>query len=181
MIRALAIVVFMSAFPTPGGGPERGHVVSEERFAEVAVPFVGKWEGSVLTTYLDRIASPPIHTVCSGHTGRYAIPGQTYSQAFCDELLGAELLEYREGLHAYLTAETLRTRLPVGRDVAYTSLAFNVGIAGAGGSTAVRRLNAGDIVGGCNAIPWWNRAGDRVVQGLVNRRAEERELCLQGV
>lgn len=179
MIRALAILAFMSVFPVQAEAPAPGHVVSEERFAEVAVPFVRKWEGSVLTTYLDRIASPPIYTVCSGHTGPYAIPGKTYSQAFCDDLLGDELLEYREGLHRYLTADTLRTRLPVTRDTAYTSLAFNVGIAGAGGSTAVRRLNAGDVAGGCEALTWWSKAGGRVVRGLVRRRAEEKALCLQ--
>jgi GH24 family phage-related lysozyme (muramidase) len=57
----------------------------------------------------------------------------------------------------------------------------NVGIAGAGKSTATRRLNAGDIAGGCQALTWWNKAGGRVVRGLVNRRAEEFALCMDGL
>lgn len=175
MIRALALLAFMSAFPSQAQAPAPGHVVSEERFLKVAVPFVGKWEGLRLTAYQDIVG---VWTICYGHT-RTVIPGETRTRQECDDLLGDELIEYREGLHRYLTAETLRTRLPVTRDTAYTSLAFNVGIAGAGKSTAVRRLNAGDVAGGCQAIGWWNKAGSRVVRGLVLRRAEEVELCLR--
>lgn len=175
MIRAFLFTVFMSAFPSQAEAPAPGHVVGKDAFLAVAVPFVGKWEGLRLTAYRDIVG---VWTICYGHT-RTVIPGETRTRQECDDLLGSELLEYREGLHGYLTAETLRTRLPVTRDVAYTSLAFNVGIAGAGRSTAVRRLNAGDVAGGCQAIGWWNKAGGRVVRGLVLRRAEEVKLCLR--
>ena len=79
------------------------------------------------------------------------------------------------------TSDTIANRLTVDRDVAYASLAYNVGVSGTGKSTAVRRLNQGDIAGGCEALGWWNKAGGRVVRGLVNRRAEETELCMGGL
>ncbi len=44
-----------------------------------------------------------------------------------------------------------------------------------------RRLNAGDIRGACDALLAWNKAGGRVVQGLTNRRQDERRLCLEGL
>ena len=50
-----------------------------------------------------------------------------------------------------------------------------------GDSTATRRLNAGNIIGGCTALTWWNKAGQRVVRGLALRRGEERDLCMMGV
>lgn len=60
---------------------------------------------------------------------------------------------------------------------AFTSLAYNIGPRAFCGSTLVRKLNAGDYAGACAQISVWNKAGGRVVQGLVNRRAKERAHC----
>lgn len=154
--------------------------VSAAAFLLMALPLVAKWEGMENRAYLDRIASPPVWTICHGET-RGVGPGDYRSAAECRAMLQAGLLEYRAGLHRYFTAQTIATRLTPGRDAAYVSLAWNVGIAGAGRSTATRRLNAGDIAGGCSALTWWNRAGQRVVRGLVLRRADEYRLCMVGV
>ncbi|MEP4038258.1 glycoside hydrolase family protein [Pseudophaeobacter sp.] len=89
--------------------------------------------------------------------------------------------DFREGLHRYFTDQTKGSRLSPERDAAYVSLAYNVGIRGAGRSTATRRLNAGDIASGCQALTWWNKAGGRVVRGLVRRRTDEYRLCMLGV
>ncbi len=149
-------------------------------FDAVAVPLIGKWEGLRTTAYLDTIASPPVWTVCYGET-KGVQQGDTYTEAQCAAMLAREVREYRSGLHRYFTPETKAERLTAHRDAAYTSLAYNVGIVGAGKSTATRRLNAGDIRGGCEALGWWNKAGGRVIRGLVNRRAEETRLCLRGL
>lgn len=158
------------------GGP-----VTEDEFVAVAVTFVSKWEGVRTEAYLDTIANPPVWTICAGHTGPLAEPGAKLDKETCAELLRVELVDYRRRLHAYLTSETKQTRLTPYRDTAYVSLAYNVGVVGAGGSTAVRRLNEGNIAGGCEALTWWNKAGGRVIRGLVRRRAEERQLCLAGL
>lgn len=60
---------------------------------------------------------------------------------------------------------------------AYVSLAYNIGTGAFCGSTLVRKLNAGDYAGACAEISRWNKSGGRVVQGLVNRRAQERAQC----
>jgi len=146
-------------------------------FDDIAFELISRWEGKRNNSYRDIVG---VWTICYGHT-RTAGPGQRKTDAQCKTLLVAEIQEYREGLHAYLSGATLDFRLPAARDAAYTSLAFNVGIRGAGRSTAVKRLNAGDIAGGCKAITWWNKAGKRVVRGLVNRRGEEYRLCMVGV
>lgn len=57
-------------------------------------------------------------------------------------------------------------------------LAYNIGASAFCKSTVVRRWNAGDYAGGCDAFLLWNKAGGRVVQGLVNRREDERRQCL---
>ncbi len=60
---------------------------------------------------------------------------------------------------------------------AFVSLAYNIGPDAFCNSTLVRLLNAGDYAAACAQISRWNRAGGRVVQGLVNRRAAERAKC----
>jgi hypothetical protein len=45
-------------------------------------------------------------------------------------------------------------------------------------STVVKRLNNGNYTGAAEALTWWNKAGSKVVNGLVNRRADEKKLFL---
>ena len=159
----------MSAVPQTSPQPES--------FDDVAFELISRWEGKRNRSYQDIVG---VWTICYGHT-RTAGPNQYRSDEDCRQLLVEEIHEYRDGLHAYFTPQTRQSRLTDERDAAYTSLAFNVGIRGAGRSTATRRLNAGDIRGGCEALTWWNKAGGRVVRGLVRRRAEERSYCLRGL
>ena len=144
----------------------------------VAIPLVGKWEGKRNHAYLDTIASPPVWTVCYGET-RGVKKGDYYTDTQCTAMLRRGLEQFHASLRRYFTVDTIRNRLPATRDAAYLSLAYNAGVAAIGNSTAVRRLNAGDIRGGCEALTWWNKSGGRVVRGLVNRRAEEYRLCLR--
>lgn len=171
MIRA-----FLSSLPLVVA-PVAPAPVTPADFAAVAVPLVAKWEGKRNEAYKDIVG---VWTICYGHTAGVK-PGDRKTDAECDAMLRDELFEYRDGLHAYFAPETIAGRLTSERDAAYVSLAYNVGISGAGESTATRRLNAGDIRGGCNAISWWDKAGGRVIRGLVRRRADERELCLRGL
>lgn len=149
-------------------------------FLVVAVPLVAKWEGKENHAYLDRIASPPVWTICYGETRGVKV-GDYRTDTQCANMLKGGLIEYRVGLHKYFNAMTKAARLPATRDAAYVSLAWNAGIAGIGRSTATKRLNAGNIAGGCYALTWWNKAGSRVVRGLVNRRADDYATCMIGV
>lgn len=159
---------------------------AERDTMRVLVPFVVKWEGEhrcadaprMHCAYRDIVGVP---TLCFGETLGVRI-GDRASDKVCRQKLEHRLADdFREGLHRYFTDQTKASRLPPERDAAYVSLAYNVGIRGAGRSTATRRLNAGDIAGGCQALTWWNKAGGRVVRGLVRRRADEYRLCMAGL
>ena len=158
---------------------------TEKETLKVLEPLVIRWEGehrckdnrSMHCAYLDIVNVP---TLCYGETKNVRM-GDRATHAQCLQMLRNRLTnDFRDGLHEYFTDDTKSQRLTPHRDAAYVSLAYNVGIRGAGRSTATRRLNAGDIAGGCSAIGWWNKAGGRVVRGLVNRRSEEIDLCLKG-
>jgi len=194
-MRIVALILAFMAAPVSVNeqGSTSSGAVSQQEFLRVAVPLVSRWEGTGPTltceesdegvcvrAYLDTIAEPDVWTVCYGDTDDVT-PNEVRTIEECREELGRNLLRYRSGLYSYFTEDTIEGRLTPERDAAYTSLAYNVGVHGAGNSTATRRLNNGDIRGGCEALTWWNRAGDRVIRGLVNRRSEERDLCLQGL
>lgn len=153
------------------------HAATEAETLAIAVPFIAKEEGMRNWAYLDAVGVP---TICIGSTRGVKL-GMYKTDAECFALFRVEVAEHRNGLHQYFTDATIDTRLPATRDAAYTSAAFNVGVAGIGKSTATRRLNAGDVAGGCQALTWFDKAGKRVLRGLFERRQREKKLCVDGL
>lgn len=97
-----------------------------------AAAFVGPWEGERNEAYLDRIASPPVWTVCYGET-RGVQQGDRYASAQCQQMLIKALETYHAGIAACVPA---LPQQPGGVQVALTSWTYNVGIGAACGSTA---------------------------------------------
>lgn len=138
-----------------------------------AIALVSAWEGVRTVAYRDIVGIP---TVCFGET-RGVKMGDRYTMEECRAMLGDALVEFETGMRKCLTNPDT---IPDKSYVAFLSLSYNIGTGAFCGSTVARRANAGDIRGACNAIPAWNKAGGKVVTGLVNRRAEEQKICLQG-
>ncbi|WP_256660300.1 lysozyme [Pseudomonas sp. RIT623] len=61
---------------------------------------------------------------------------------------------------------------------ALISFTYNLGSANLESSTLRRLLNVGDYAAAAEQFPRWNKAGGKVLPGLVRRRAAERELFL---
>lgn len=138
----------------------------------IAGGIIAPWEGTKLESYQDSVG---VWTVCTGHTGT-AAPGQTRTQAECDALLESDMGEALAAVD-----RTISTPLPDKTRAAFVSFTFNVGAGKLQRSTLARKANAGDLVGACNELPRWVYAGGERLRGLVNRRAEERAVCLEGV
>ncbi|MBM5459210.1 lysozyme [Pseudomonas sp. P66] len=62
---------------------------------------------------------------------------------------------------------------------ALVSFTYNLGAANLESSTLLRKLNAGDYEGAAEQFPRWNKAGGKVLPGLVRRREAERVLFLE--
>lgn len=139
-----------------------------------AVAFVGPWEGVREVAYLDRIAQPPVWTVCYGET-RGVEAGDRYTADECAAMLQAALADYRTALIGCIPALPDQ---PADVQVALTSWAYNVGTGAACRSTLARRANAGDWVAACDQLLRWDKAGGQVVRGLTNRRRAEHDLCV---
>ncbi len=140
----------------------------------MAIALVGGWEGLRTQAYRDVVGIP---TVCFGET-RGVKMGDRYTVAQCKEMLGSRLVEFETAMRRCLVAPD---RIPDKPYVAMLSLSYNIGSSAFCKSTVARKANAGDLRGACDAFLAWNKAGGRVVQGLVNRRIEERKMCLEGV
>lgn len=173
VVVALVALAALAVSPRAFGAP-----ATEAQTMAIAVPFVGANEGLRFVAY--KPFSWDRWTICYGEThGVY--PGMTATRAQCDAMLLSRLTIERNTLHRYYSADTIQNRLPPTRDASYLDVGHNCGADGIGQSTATRRLNAGDVPGGCEALTWWDRGGDRVLIGLVHRRADDYQLCMQGV
>ncbi|MEL7611313.1 lysozyme [Vreelandella titanicae] len=138
----------------------------------IATAVVSYYEGYQPTAYRDPVGVP---TICFGHTAT-ARMGQTLSQERCTQLLQADLG------HAFSAVDRrAQVDLPPPTRAALASFVYNVGEGAFARSTLLRKLNAGDLRGACHELSRWVYAGGRKLNGLVKRRATERELCLKGI
>lgn len=139
-----------------------------------AIALVGTWEGLRLTAYRDVVGVP---TVCYGETLGVKL-GDKHTKAECDAMLLASLKEHERGMRRCLKQPDA---IPARSYVAFVSLTYNIGVGAFCRSTARKRIDRGDIRGACDAATWFNKAGGRTIKGLVNRRAAEHRLCLEGL
>jgi len=138
----------------------------------IATAVVSYYEGYEPTAYRDPVG---IATICYGHTAT-ARMGQTLSQAECTDLLQADL-----GTAFAAVDRRAHVDLPPPTRAALASFVYNVGAGAFARSTLLRKLNTGDLRGACHELSRWVYAGGKRLNGLVKRRATERELCLEGL
>lgn len=139
-----------------------------------AIALIGTWEGVRTVAYRDIVGVP---TVCFGET-RGVKMGDRYTMEECRAMLGDGIVEFERGIRKCLKAPDA---VPETVYVSFLSVAYNIGQGAFCGSSMARKANAGDYRGACDALLAWNKAGGRVVQGLVNRRQDERRICLSGL
>ena len=139
-----------------------------------AIALVGAWEGLRLNAYRDVVGVP---TVCYGETRGVKL-GDEHTRAECEAMLLVSLQKHEFGMRKCLKRPD---DIPVPSYVAFVSLTYNIGVGAFCRSTARKRLDVGDLKGACDAGAWFNRAGGRVISGLVNRRSAEHRLCLEGL
>ncbi|XKM40313.1 lysozyme [Rhizobium ruizarguesonis] len=133
------------------------------------------WEGLSLTSYPDIVG---VWTACYGETLGIR-PGMKFTKPECeDKLLTRVANDYYRPLTQCIVGFD---RKPVEWQAAAISVTYNVGVGTACNSSFARLARAGKIKESCQAMTLFNRAGGKVVRGLVNRRAAEIKLCLRGV
>jgi len=135
-----------------------------ENDIDIACKFIAKWEGCRLVAYADIVGKM---TIGYGRTTNVN-EGDVISQEQADNWLREEVETFMRGVRSVITRP-----MTANQAAAFCSLAYNVGLAAFRGSTAARKFNDGDLLGAKQGILLYNRAGGKIVQGLINRRNAE--------
>jgi GH24 family phage-related lysozyme (muramidase) len=162
---------------TPGPSPTSpGRIVGAE-----GVALIKRFEGCArlrpdgrFEAYPDPGSGGAPWTIGWGATGPGIGPGTIWTQAECDARLEADLVRYAGDVAATLgDAPTAPHQFD-----ALVSFHYNTGAIAR--ATLTRRHRAGDFEAAAKEFARWNRAGGRVLKGLMRRRAAEAALYRTG-
>jgi len=128
-------------------------------------------EGLRLSAYLCPAGIP---TIGYGHTKGVKL-GDTCTAQQAEEWLENDFFMAKTDVAAVV-------RVPIGANQldALASFVFNLGVRKLIQSTLLKKLNAGDYTGAANEFDKWVYAGSIKLNGLIKRRAKEKELFLKG-
>ena len=138
-----------------------------------ALKLIKKWEGCRLEAYRCPADVPTIGYGATRLANRAVRMGDTITQQEADEMLLHEVENlFAPGVFALLP---LAKKWRGEQTAAIISFAYNVGLGALEESTLRKRLLAGEdatkVV--IEELPRWNKAGNKVLEGLVNRRKDE--------
>ena len=128
------------------------------------------FEGIVLSTYNDSVGVP---TIGIGHTRSAGppvpTPGMTVTLAEALDIFRRDIERYEAQVLA-----AIKVPLTENQFDALVSWHFNTGRIS--NSTLTDKLNADDAAGAAKEFPRWNKAGGKVLEGLVKRRKREQAI-----
>lgn len=130
---------------------------------------IAQSEACRLTSYRDIVG---VWTIGWGQTSGIG-PGMLWTQDQADQDLCRSLSTLSRSVQKLLRVPASGNEL-----AAMVSLAYNIGLAGFTRSSVLSAHNRGDRAAAARAFALWNRAGGKVINGLVARRAREAALYL---
>ena len=125
------------------------------------------FEGCKLTAYQDSVG---VWTIGYGHT-KGVFDGMTITQEEAEQMLLTELEEYEGYIEDMVTVPLTQNQFD-----ALVVWIYNLGPTNFKNSTLLKELNAGNYNAAGQEITRWNKAGGKVLAGLVKRREAEAEL-----
>ncbi|MCS4265144.1 lysozyme [Serratia sp. BIGb0163] len=144
------------------------------QISKTGIELIKRFEGLELKAYQDSVG---VWTIGYGWTqpvdGKKTCPGMVIDQETADRLLKCGVVQYEQGVN-----QLVKVKITQGQFDALVSFAYNLGLRSLSTSTLLQKLNAGDKQGAANEFGRWVNAGGVKLNGLVTRRAAERELFL---
>ena len=131
------------------------------------VALIQKFEGCELEAYK---CPADVWTIGYGHT-KGVVEGMKITKEEAEQMLVDELHEYENYINEYVT-----TALSQNQFDALVSWVYNLGPANLKASTMLKVLNSGKYEDVPAQMKRWNKAGGKVLEGLIRRR--EAEACL---
>lgn len=139
------------------------------------IALIKEFEGCKLTAYKDAVGVWTIGwgTTAAAKVGISPVAGMTITQAEADAYLEKTIAKFAPGVSA-----AIRNNVTDNQFAACVSLAYNIGVPRFAASSVVKWINAGDFDKAADSFLLWNKAGGKVLKGLVRRREAERALFL---
>ncbi|WP_419686140.1 lysozyme [Serratia marcescens] len=144
------------------------------QISKSGLELIKRFEGLRLKAYQDSVG---VWTIGYGWTqsvdGKKVGPGMQIDQATADRILKCGVVQYEQGVN-----QLVKVRITQGQFDALVSFAYNLGLRSLSTSTLLQKLNDGDKQGAADQFGRWVNAGGKRLDGLVARRAAEREMFL---
>ena len=125
---------------------------------------IKKFEGLELEAYK---CAAGVWTIGYGHI-KDVKEGDEISKAEADEMLVHEIEEYENYVNTAVNVPLSQNQFD-----AIVSWVFNLGNGNLQASTMLKVINSGDHAGVPAQIKRWNKAGGKVLEGLIRRREAE--------
>ena len=125
---------------------------------------IKKFEGLELEAYK---CAAGVLTIGYGHTAGVQ-EGDVWSEAQANEQLEIDMEEYAGYINDLVSCPLSQNQFD-----ALVSWVYNLGPANLKASTLLKKLNAGDYADVPHQIKRWNKAGGKVLEGLIRRREAE--------
>jgi len=145
-------------------------------YSKTGLQLTERFEGCRLTAYADVTGVP---TVGYGHTGKaitirdgYVLPavvvGDVWTQQMCDDALQSDIAWASNAVNTMLT-------FPINQQEfdALVDWVFTIGVPRFAKSSAIDLLNSGNLAAAAAVLCLYDKAGGKVIAGLLRRRQAE--------
>ena len=147
---------------------------SEIRLSRAGAEIIGNAEGCMATPYKCPADVLTVGIGSTEYSGLPIDPKHRYTDLEIAERWKNDIQVAEKCVLAYGNGRAL----PQSVFDSAVSITFNVGCGAVRKSTLFKYLNSGKYESACNEYPRWNKAGGKVLPGLVSRREKEKALCL---
>ena len=140
---------------------------SNMNIGQKGINLIKHFEGCELNAYK---CPAGVWTIGYGHI-KGVSEGMSITQEQAEQMLLDELKEYENYINELVTVNLSQNQFD-----ALVSWVYNLGPANLQSSTLLKVLNSGDYSGVPAQIERWNKAGGKVLEGLIRRREAESAL-----
>ena len=133
--------------------------------SQEGIDLIKKFEGCELKPY---VCSGGVLTIGYGHTGSDVAEGQEITQECAEQLLKEDLEKFEKYVNDMVDPELKQCQFD-----ALVAWTYNLGPTNLSTSTLLKRLNTNEFDDVPYQIKRWNKAGGKVLEGLVRRREAE--------
>ena len=140
---------------------------SNMNIGQKGIDLIKHFEGCELNAYK---CPAGVWTIGYGHI-KGVSEGMSITQEQAEQMLLDELKEYENYINELVVVDLSQNQFD-----ALVSWVYNLGPANLKSSTLLKVLNSGDYAGVPDQIERWNKAGGKVLEGLIRRRLAESSL-----